>query len=163
MVKIATTFMTTMVQTSACWGGAMIHILQYVRRMLFASPEQLHIHITACTNVEKQTHTHTKYHFWPKHQRVQSMRPNVHVRSMEGWRGLPWTGIGKTNQKQFWMDDCDCMSRTDGLKMKLLLVVHIQDCLVLPQMHFSMDCLTTVLSKTHTFQVRPNLKERELQ
>ena len=85
-----------------------------------------------------KTDTHTQnIIFWPKHQRVQSMRPNVHVRSMEGWRRLPWIGVGKTNQKQFGMDDCDCRSRTDGLKMKLLLVVHIQDCLVLPQMHLA--------------------------
>ena len=81
----------------------MIRILQYVRCMLFASPEQLHIHITACTNVESR-HTHEISFLGQKHQRVQSTRPNVHVRSMEGWRGLPWIGIGKTNQKQFgWM------------------------------------------------------------
>ena len=114
----------------------MIHILQYVCCMLIASPEQLHIHITVCTKVEKQTRTRNIIS-WPKRQQVQSMRPNAHVRSMEGWRGLPWIGIGKTYQKQFWKDDCDCRSRTDGLNMKLLLVVRIQDCFALPQVHLA--------------------------
>ena len=90
------------------------------------------------------------------------MRPNVHVHSMEGWRGRPWIGIGKTNQKQFWMDDCDCTSRTDGLDEVTAGGAHPR--LFCPSKNASsMDCLTTVLSKTHMFQVRPNLKERELQ
>ena len=138
MVKIATTFMTAMVQTSACWGGAVIHISQYVRCMLFASPEQLHIHIYSVYQVLKK-HTHTPNIIsWPKHQWVQSMQPKAFTCIL--WKdGMDDHGLelAKRNQKQFWMDDCDCRSRTDGLKMKLRLVVHIQDCLVLPQMHLA--------------------------
>ena len=96
----------------------------------------------------KNRHTHTKYHSLAK---TPTGTINAARRSRAFYGRMAWTTVDWNwqNKPKTCLDGCDCRSGTDSLKMKLLLVVHIQDCPVVPQMHLPWIVWPIFVQSTH--------------